>query len=109
MKTGLAIHCHHDILCEHCFNYDGRVEYIKKEKPKDEQEIRLRLFKLLPREAIDDLPKELIEAYAKWLEAYAKLQEVYAKWRKADRKTWHDKWCGCTYWNGSEIIFKEKE
>ena len=109
---GLSIHCHHDNLFEYCYDYDERVEAIKQDKPKNEQEIRLRLFKMLPQEAITELPKGLVKAYAerqkadaewekasaewekayaewekasaKWGKAYAERQKVYAEWQKAD-------------------------
>src|SRR3990167_4074368 len=127
MKTGLAIHCHHDRLVEFCYDYEKRVEYVK-QKPKNEVEKRLKLFRLLPDEAIKDTPEEWQEAdakwqeayakwqeadakwqevYAKWQEAYAKWQEVYAKWQEAYAKwplelknAFHAKWCGCSEWNG---------
>ena len=132
-KEGLSIHCHHNILVEYCYDYDERVEAIKKYKPKHEQETRLRLFKLLPQEAIDELPKGLVEAYKArdeackawveadkaWVEAYKAWDEAdkaraeagkawveaYEAWDKADREAWHKKWCGCKEWNGKEIVF----
>ena len=112
MKTGLAIHCHHDRLVEFCYDYEKRVEYVK-QKPKNEVETRLKLFRLLPDEAIKDTPEEWQEADAKWQEAYAKWQEVYAKWQEAYAKwplelknAFHAKWCGCSEWNGKELVFE---
>jgi hypothetical protein len=99
IKSGLSIHCHHDTLFEHCYNYDERVEAIKKDKPEHEQEIRLRLFKLLPKEAIDELPDELVKADTKW-------EKAWTEWKKADQEIWHKKWCGCKEWDGQEIVFK---
>jgi hypothetical protein len=94
IKSGLAIHCHHDILFEFCFGYDNRVRVIKNSKPKNEQEIRLRLFRLLPKEAIAELPVRFVKAYADR--------------DKADREIWHKKWCGCREWDGNEINFSSK-
>ena len=115
IKSGLSIHCHHNILVEHCYDYDERVEAIKRDKPQNEQEIRLRLFKLLPKEAIDELPDEIKKAYAEWNKACAELDKAYterdkarAEWKKADQEIWHKKWCGCSYWDGREIVFKEE-
>lgn len=112
MKSGLAIHCHHNILVEYCYDYDERVEAIKRDKPQNEQKVRLRLFKILPQEAIDDLPKRLVEADAEWEKAdaewekaNAEWEKVYAEWEKADQEIWHKKWCGCKEWNGVEVIF----
>lgn|SRR3990167_6899481 len=124
MKQGLSIHCHHNVLIEYCYDYDERVIAIKRDKPENERKIRLRLFKLLPQEAIDELPKRLVKAYAKWRKACAKREKAYAKWRKADaewekayaewekahaerrgRETWHKKFCGCKEWDGEKIVF----
>ena len=119
-KEGLSIHCHHNILIEYCTDYEGRVEYIKSEKPEKEQEIRLRLFKILSRESMDDLPLRLRKVYAEWKKAYvewqkayaaewrkayAKWERAYAEWEKEDKNAWHRKWCGCKEWNGEEILF----
>jgi len=124
---GLSIHCHHNILVEYCYDYEERVRAIKGDKPQNEQEIRLRLFKLLPPEAIDELPIKLVKADAKrkkadaelkkadaeWKKAYAEREKAYAElkkadaeWKKADRDAWHKKWCGCKEWNGEELVFK---
>ena len=126
IKSGLSIHCHHNILVEHCYNYDERVEAIKRDKPQNEQEIRLRLFKLLPKEAIEELPTAWRKAYAEWHKAcvewdkadaewdraWVEWHKTCVEWRKArvewnkeDQEIWHKKWCGCTNWNGNEIIF----
>jgi len=67
--TGIYWHCHHDIICEYVYDYQERVDYIKKEKPKNEIKTRLKLFK-----------------------------PVKVKLPKKD--------CGCSEWNGKEIVFK---
>src|SRR3990167_1409512 len=103
MKQGLSIHCHHNVLIEYCYDYDERVIAIKRDKPENERKIRLRLFKLLPQEAIDELPKRLVKAYAKWRKACAKREKAYAKRR--GRETWHKKFCGCKEWDGEKIVF----
>ena len=112
--AGLSIHCHHDLLIEYCTSYDERVDYIKKNKPIHEREIRLRVFKLLSDEAIAALPKGLVRANADWEKAYADRQKADADWQKADadwpqqaRDAWHKKWCGCSEWNGKELVFKK--
>src|SRR3990167_237408 len=119
--AGLSIHCHHDLLIEYCTSYDERVDYIKKNKPIHEREIRLRVFKLLSDEAIAALPKGLVRANADWekadadrQKAYADRQKADADWQKADadwpqqaRDAWHKKWCGCSEWNGKELVFKK--
>lgn len=125
-NSGLAIHCHHGELIEYCYDYQGRVDYIKSDKPKHEIPTRLRLFKLLSDEAIADLPEDLIKAYADWKKACADLEKArtvwdkaYADWGKAradwdkadaawpqeSKDAWHKKWCGCKEWNGHELEF----
>ena len=132
---GSSIHCHHDKLVEYCYNYKARVEYIKSDKPRQEQKIRLKLFKLLPPEALKDIPKKYQETDAKrreacakwreaddkwqetdarWQEAYAKRREACAKWREADKEwsqkdkdDFHKKWCGCSYWKNNQLVFEE--
>ncbi len=51
-KSGVAFHCHHDSLLEYVYDFDERVDYIKRYKPKGERELRLRLFKLIPNECL---------------------------------------------------------
>ena len=122
MKThGFAIHLHHDILVEYCYDYDDRVRVIKNKKLTNEQEIRLRLFKMLSKEALKDVPKKCQEPYQKCQEPYQKRHEEYQKWKRYEEykkwreayKKWprkskdafHKKWCGCSEWNGKEIVF----
>jgi hypothetical protein len=66
-KGGLAVivttkgffwHVHHTVLIEWCYDYNERAQYIRTEKPKDEQGIRLRLFQPVK----GNLPQEVIEA-----------------------------------------------
>ena len=59
IKSGLAFHCHHDVLVEHVYDYNERVEFIKKNKSIEEQELRLRLFRLIP---YNRLPKRGLKA-----------------------------------------------
>ena len=76
---GFAFHVHHSILAEWCYDFNRRVEAIKQDKPKEEQELRLRLFKLIPK---DRLPKDLIKAmkdYNKVWDAYDKAAKDYDK------------------------------
>jgi hypothetical protein len=120
---GLSVHCHHTLLIEYCHDYDERAEYIKSDKPKNEQNTRLRLFKMLSKAAIKELPKRLTKAevkyfkirrkyykslagYAAFDKAKAELDKAGAAWKESARTKWHEKWCGCKEWNGSEIVFK---
>ena len=107
-KQGFAIHCHHNILVEWCYNYGERVRAIKEGKPKSEQKIRLKLFKLLPKEAMKEIPdyyreadqkrqeadQKRQEADQKQREAYQEWQRADQKWQRADQKRWeaYQKW-----------------
>ena len=75
-NTGLAFHPHHDTLVEYCYNFVGRVEYIKKTKPLEEQGLRLRLFKMIP---VERLPPELSSLCADIDRAYTELNSLYAE------------------------------
>lgn len=73
-QSGLAFHCHHDELFEWVTDYQERVDYIEKRKPQSEQELRLRLFKMIPE---DRIPPEFVKAG----EAYTKAHEAFRKGR----------------------------
>jgi hypothetical protein len=77
-KSGLAFHCHHDRLIEFVYDYDKRVEVIKRSKSPKEQELRLRLFQMIP---LDKLP-------SKGLEDYIKAEVAYNEAREAHNKAW---------------------
>jgi hypothetical protein len=83
-KKGLAMHVHHNVLFEYCYDYKERVTAIKNNKPAGEQEVRLRLFKMLSKEAIEELPEKLLKADADWDKANADLDKADADWYKAD-------------------------
>jgi hypothetical protein len=126
IKTGFAFHLHHEKLAEWCADYDGRVKYIKSDKPKDEQPLRLKLFRLIPTE---QLPAEWRKAYAEWQKAYAEWQKAGAEWQKADAEwqkadaEWqkagaelspffeilHKKLCKKCPWNGTTIFTRKNE
>ena len=131
MKTksqGFYWHLHHDKLIEWCYDYQERVDAIN-QKPKNEIETRLRLFKPVK----GKLPKKLNEAEKKWVEAEKKWVEARKKWVEARKKRYeawnkwveareklgeaskkylpelellHKKECGCKEWNGKELVFK---
>ena len=112
INIGLSVHCHHEILIEYCTDYKKRVTVIKKNKPKNEQEIRLRVFKLLSKEAINALPKSMVKACADWNKACADRHKADADWNKVNsswigKEEWHKKFCGCREWNGKELVFEK--
>ena len=99
--TGIYWHCHHDIICEYVYDYQERVDYIKKEKPKNEIKTRLRLFKPVKVK----LPKEFVQARENYFQArdkYVQAEEKYVP----QLEELHKKDCGCSEWNGKEIVFK---
>lgn len=85
IKTGFAIHVHHDELLEYCWDYDKRVEVIKV-KPIEEREIRLRLFKVLPKKALKDIPVRIRKACNEREKAKAKGKKINIKWDKTYAK-----------------------
>jgi hypothetical protein len=81
--SGLAWHVHHRHSLEWCYDYDERVKAIKESKPMNEQETRLRLLKILSKEALSELPSAFQKAAVGWQKAYADWQKAYADWQKA--------------------------
>jgi hypothetical protein len=80
--SGLAHCCHHDRHFEWCYDYRKRVDYIKRGKPVAEQELRLKLFQILP---FDRLPLRLHEAWEthdKASKTYDKASKTYDKARE---------------------------
>ncbi|MBI2677136.1 MAG: hypothetical protein HYX21_04305 [Candidatus Yanofskybacteria bacterium] len=88
IKKGLAMHLHHEKLVEWCFDYDERAEYIRTQKPPEERETRLRLFKLFKGE----LSPELVEAcrvYGEACRVYFEANRVYVEADRAyDEACW---------------------
>jgi len=90
---GFFWHVHHEVLIEWCFDYNERALYICTQKPKNEQEIRLRLF----RPVKGTLPQEVIEAGQALIEAgqaYDKAWRAY--WAYNETLQAYDKaWRAC--------------
>ncbi|KKL79510.1 hypothetical protein LCGC14_2014070 [marine sediment metagenome] len=87
IKKGMFWHVHHDTLLEYCYDYDERVRFIKKNKPKSEQELRLRLFQPVK----GKFPRAVTKAWAacdKARAAYDKARAAYDKARAAYDKAW---------------------
>ena len=128
IKSGFVFHLHHDTLFEFCPDYNERVAYIKRYKPKGDQELRLKLFQLIPEE---ELPKPLAEAERAYSEAkracseadqtlsearlaYYKAERAYCDAEQALSKTsqacqpeiqtLHSKLCPNCPWNGRTIF-----
>jgi hypothetical protein len=108
MKTikGLAMHVHHDVLFEYCYDYVERVQAIKDTKPKNEQPARLKLFKMLSKEAINELPRRIMKALSELEKARSEWNKACSEWD--GREAWHKKHCGCKEWNGEEIVFNNE-
>ncbi len=87
-NSGLAHCCHHDIHWEYCFDYQERVKYIKEHKPKNEQELRLKLFFIVPDDKLPGKDSPEWEAYNKAWEVYDKAREAYNKAWEAYDKAW---------------------
>ena len=121
-------HVHHLILLEPCYDYEGRVGFIKRNKPVEEQELRLRLLKKVK----GKLPAELIEAGQKYNEAWQKYYEARQKYYEARQEyeeaeeAWlkydevlekyateinalHEKECPDCPWDGKTIFPKSRK
>ena len=82
-KVIFAWHVHHNVLIEPLTEpIENRIKYIKKFKPKNEIELRLKLLKVVKGE----LPKEFVEAWQKYYETWQKYVEVWQKYDKAKQK-----------------------
>jgi len=108
--AGWAIHCHHDRLVEWCYDYRERYKYIRACKPPHEVATRLRLFRLLPPEAVAELPAPLRVAGLRYERRSANFESARhglerAQWQYQPSEEWHAKWCGCKEWNGKRIVF----
>ena len=74
----LVLHCHHEVLSEALSEpAEHRIAYILDHKPKDEQALRLRLFRPVSQDVINR-NADRQKAYADWQKAYADWQKVYA-------------------------------
>ena len=111
---GLAHLCHHDMHWEYCYDFDARVKYIKNYKPKDEIEIRLKWFQLVPESEIPGKDSKAWDACVKawdvcekaW-DAYVKAWDAYLDKYASELDKLHDTlFPGCP-WNG-ETMFPEK-
>ena len=119
IKSGLAFHCHHDTLIEYVYDFDERVATINNWKPAEEQELRLRLFKMIPETR---LPKngrkaysEALEAYREAWKAYSEVEKAYSEAEKAYIeghrlffKKLHKELCPDCPWDGHSIFKEEK-
>ncbi len=86
-RKGLCWHVHHRIIVEFCYDYEGRVLFIRTRKEEHEQDTRLRLFQPVTGE----LPEEVIEAGQvcdKAGRVYGKARQAYDEVGKAYDETW---------------------
>ena len=110
-KSGLGIHCHHDILVEHVYDFEERVSAIK-DKPDNEVEVRLKLFKMLSEAAIAELPVKWLEACKARQEASKARLEASKARQEASKarqgleayKAW---WEECKAWQKAEKAWRE--
>jgi len=86
-NRGIAFHFHHDTLAESCSDYNGRVEDIKQFKPKAEQSLRLRVFRLIPNDRLPSKLKTAYEIYDQAEKAYIRTWEIYDKAWEVYNKT----------------------
>jgi len=116
-QQGFALHCNYAPLIAWC-NKDTTLTEIQS-KPEEEREIRLELFKMLPKEALKEIPKEYIEICKKvnkektlkksneeQYKSDKAMDKADAAWEETEKNSFHKKWCGCPYWNGKELIYE---
>ena len=83
----LVVHCHHEVLFEILTEpAENRIAYILSDKPRNEQALRLRLFRPVSKKALKKYPK-LAKARAEWDKASAELAKASAELAKA-RAEW---------------------
>mgnify|MGYP001559570112 CR=1 FL=1 len=97
IKSGLAHNLHHNVHWEWCFDYDERVEYIKKHKPMAEQPLRLKQFFLVPE---DKIPGKDSTEWA----AYTKARAAYIARYAAELDALCKELCPDCTWNGRSIF-----
>ena len=103
MKTkGFFWHVHHNELVEWSDNIQERIDYINKDKPK--QEIALRLKLLQP--VNGKLPDEYVKADEARVKAYKAWEKAREKY-KSQIEELHNKECPNCPWNGTTIFVKE--
>mgnify|MGYP001616820519 CR=1 FL=1 len=87
--VGFAYHCHHDELFEFVTDFERRVKYIKEYKSGKERPLRLRLFKMVPKELLDPDTRAFIRRYtrlviaeraAKFVRSYLDNEQNDALW-----------------------------
>ena len=134
-NSGLGFHCHHaEKLVEYVHDFNERVKYIKTYKPENERALRLRLFKLIPKnhwpkeglKAFDEARKTYREAaktyYEAWknydeawktyreaVKAYDEAENIYLKANKDAFKKLHKQLCPDCPWDGKTIFTRQDE
>ena len=91
----LVVHCHHEVLFEILTELaENRIAYILSHKPRNEQALRLRLFRPVSKEALKKYPKwnkaraEWDKARDEWDKANAEFAKANAEWNTA-RAEWN--------------------
>ena len=107
-EAGMYWHVHHDTLLEYCYDYNERRTFIERNKPANEQKLRLRLFAPVSGE----LPKAYHEAW----KAHAEARKAYAEaWKAFDEvlkacddeiQALHKIECPDCPWDGNTIFPK---
>ena|SRR3989344_3615601 len=82
VQQGFFWHVHHTVLLEWCYNYEERARYIRTNKPRNEQETRLRLFKPVQ----GRLPEAVVKAH----QAYVEARQAYDKARQAHLRAYQE-------------------
>jgi len=100
-KAGFYWLLHHDRIIEWCYDLQERIDYIKKRKPANEIETRLKWMKPVK----GKLPKAVIEAGKACDKVYRKAEKAYDNVRRAHGKQAYDK-AGEAYTKAAEVRIK---
>ena len=105
LKKGLA-HCqYHDAHWSYCWDYEGRLEYIKEHKSLKEQALRLKLLYLVPDEMLPGKDSLEWQAYWQVWKAWQTYEHKYAK----ELAELHEKLFPDCPWDGFTIFTRKNE
>lgn len=114
VNSGLAVHCYHDSLFDRVYDLDDRVKYFKEHKPKEEQELRLKLLQLIPDTLIPGKNSAEWHTYLKAWDAYRKAEDAFLKAWDAYLKAFgkeleklHKELCPDCPWDGHTIFTRK--
>ena len=98
-KEGYTWHMYHNHLMTYCFDYEWRVEDIRRNKPKKEVEERLKRFRCV-KGALPSAFDGVRDSFR-----LSRLLEGY----KEEINALHEEECRGCPWNGEELVFLRRK